>query len=240
MKVQKGDKIRLVRPTSKFKSVGEIFTVTNTVVHGIVITSDTSGEKAIFSDAELRHYFEKVDVKESVRKVSEEKIDKMLSESKKVFSKTLDKTTVVAVRLPNGFEMVESSSCVDPKAYSDEIGKEICLQRIRERLFEMESYHIQAMEYETMEIVDKMSKTNTGCPVPYQEITEAITKSAFDEMITEIKKVGAKDFTPYTFGEKLKEISQKYNVDMDELADAMAEKAAENIFNNVLQTMFRP
>lgn len=38
-----------------------------------------------------------------------------------------DRTTVVRCVLRNGFEIVESSACVDPKNYSEELGAEICM-----------------------------------------------------------------------------------------------------------------
>lgn len=45
------------------------------------------------------------------------------------------KTTVVRAELVNGFEIVESSSCVDTANYSEEIGAEICKERIRNKVW---------------------------------------------------------------------------------------------------------
>ena len=43
-----------------------------------------------------------------------------------------EKNTVVRAVLLNGFEIIESSSCVDPKNYDEELGTEICLKRIKD------------------------------------------------------------------------------------------------------------
>lgn len=53
------------------------------------------------------------------------------------------KTTVVHATLANGFEIVESSSCVDPKNYDEEIGKQICLQRIKDQVWHMLGFTLQ-------------------------------------------------------------------------------------------------
>lgn len=48
--------------------------------------------------------------------------------------------TVVVLQLPNGFTVVESSGCIDPANYSEEIGKEICLKRIEDKIWMLEGY----------------------------------------------------------------------------------------------------
>lgn len=44
------------------------------------------------------------------------------------------KTTVVSLKLPNGFTIVESSSCVDQANYDEEMGTQICVERIKNKL----------------------------------------------------------------------------------------------------------
>lgn len=53
------------------------------------------------------------------------------------------KTTVVHATLANGFEIVESSSCVDPANYSEELGVQICLERIRNRVWYLLGFLLQ-------------------------------------------------------------------------------------------------
>jgi len=51
-----------------------------------------------------------------------------------VFTKK-DKITIVIATLRNGFTIVESSACVDPKNYNEEIGAEICKERIKKQVW---------------------------------------------------------------------------------------------------------
>ena len=48
-----------------------------------------------------------------------------------------DCTTVVRCVLRNGFEIIESSTCVAPENYSQEVGEDICLEKIREKIYEL-------------------------------------------------------------------------------------------------------
>ena len=48
-----------------------------------------------------------------------------------------DRTTVVQARLANGYILTESSSCVDPRNYDPSIGEDICMQRIRNKVWEL-------------------------------------------------------------------------------------------------------
>lgn len=45
------------------------------------------------------------------------------------------KTTLVKATLRNGFVIVEASSCVDPANFDLEIGKEICLEKIKNQVW---------------------------------------------------------------------------------------------------------
>lgn len=54
-----------------------------------------------------------------------------------------DRTTVVRCVLRNGFEIVESSSCVDPKNYSEEYGAKICMERIKNKIWELLGFLLQ-------------------------------------------------------------------------------------------------
>lgn len=46
-----------------------------------------------------------------------------------------DKTTVVKATCKNGFEITKTSSCVDPANYSQELGAQICMERIKDKLW---------------------------------------------------------------------------------------------------------
>jgi hypothetical protein len=59
-----------------------------------------------------------------------------------------DKTTIVKAKLPNGFIIVESSSCVDPENFDEQIGYEICYNRIVNKIWELEGYALQKRVYD--------------------------------------------------------------------------------------------
>jgi hypothetical protein len=48
-----------------------------------------------------------------------------------------EKTTVLHAQLPNGFEVVTSSSCVDPADFDPEMGEQICRDRLEEKVWEL-------------------------------------------------------------------------------------------------------
>lgn len=62
----------------------------------------------------------------------------------KVESMTMgEKTTVTQITLKNGFIITESSSCVDPKNYSMEIGEEINLEHAKNKIWELLGFLLQ-------------------------------------------------------------------------------------------------
>lgn len=63
---------------------------------------------------------------------------------KEVHVSTLgDKTTLVRAILVNGFEIVESTGCVDKANYSEDIGAEICLNKIKDRIWYLLGFLLQ-------------------------------------------------------------------------------------------------
>ncbi len=76
-------------------------------------------------------------------KVTQAEIDTLLSGADVQVRTEFGKCTVVTVRLRNGFILTESSACVDPANYDAELGKRLCLQRIKNRLWELEGYALQ-------------------------------------------------------------------------------------------------
>lgn len=75
--------------------------------------------------------------------VTKEQVDDILANAEIDCKTIFGKTTVVTAKLPNGFVIVESSSCVDPANYNQDIGYEICMERIRNKVWELEGYVLQ-------------------------------------------------------------------------------------------------
>lgn len=74
--------------------------------------------------------------------VTENKIDALIELSIKQTMTVFGKVTVVCAKLPNGFVITESSGCVDPANYDEKIGYKICLERIKNKLWELEGYSL--------------------------------------------------------------------------------------------------
>jgi hypothetical protein len=51
--------------------------------------------------------------------------------------------TYVTVRMLNGFTLRESTTCVDPANYDEEIGKQICLKKIEDKIWYLLGYALQ-------------------------------------------------------------------------------------------------
>jgi len=79
-------------------------------------------------------------------KITQDHIDIIVNESKYLIQKVGEKTTVVLATLPNGFVILESSSCVDPANFDEEVGVEICKNRIENKIWELEGYVLQTNE----------------------------------------------------------------------------------------------
>lgn len=77
-------------------------------------------------------------------KITKEDINNILQQSVIETEKYIDKTTIVKATLPNGFVIVESSSCVDPSNFDMAIGKEICMKKIEDKIWELEGYKLQS------------------------------------------------------------------------------------------------
>lgn len=52
-------------------------------------------------------------------------------------------TTYVTVRMKNGFTLRESTTCVDPANYDEEIGKETCLRKLEDKVWFLLGYQLQ-------------------------------------------------------------------------------------------------
>lgn len=54
-----------------------------------------------------------------------------------------DKVTVVRATLRNGFELVESSACVSPENYDEELGAKICMEKIKGKVWFLLGFLLQ-------------------------------------------------------------------------------------------------
>lgn len=73
-------------------------------------------------------------------KITEQDINNIMNQSDIKTDTLYDKLTMVSMRLPNGFVLTETSGAVDKSNYNFDIGKQICLNRIKNKLWELEGY----------------------------------------------------------------------------------------------------
>ena len=145
----KDDKIKLVKPMGMFTNVGEICDVIDVSDSGVITFKFGNGmHMGCMSSDEFKKYFEKY---EEPKSVDINWIDKIVNESQINVTTVFDKCTVVACKLPSGFVIVESSACIDPKNYDKDLGVDICLNRIRDRICEMEAYKVSDEMWDSKE-----------------------------------------------------------------------------------------
>lgn len=89
--------------------------------------------------------------------VPKDVIDDLIARSEITVKTLFNKTTVVAMKLPNGFVLVESSSCVDPHNYDEAVGVQICKQKLENKLWELEGYRLQERFYMERSFRDAVS-----------------------------------------------------------------------------------
>lgn len=58
-----------------------------------------------------------------------------------------EKTTVVKATLKNGFEIVEASSCVSKENYDEKLGAEICMKKIKDKVWAFLGFLLQTGVY---------------------------------------------------------------------------------------------
>lgn len=78
-----------------------------------------------------------------INSITQELVDKMYDESEKLTYISFGKCLILSCKLKNGFVITESSACVDPKNFDAKIGVQICKERIKNKIWELEGYRLQ-------------------------------------------------------------------------------------------------
>ena len=79
--------------------------------------------------------------------VTQAAVDELMESCDIAVTTAFDKCTIVACKLPNGFVIVESSSCVDPANYDEDMGVDICMKNVEKKVWELEGYLLQNQLY---------------------------------------------------------------------------------------------
>lgn len=115
-------------------------------------------------------------------KVTQNDIDSLLDKAEVKEIVIFDKCLICAYRFENGFIIVESSACVDPKNFDLDIGRKICREHVENRLWELEGYVLQKS-------ASKQHQRRSS-----DEIKEAINnlspeaKSIYDSLLAKIQE----------------------------------------------------
>lgn len=188
-----GDKLIVTKTVAPFLKEGDIVKVTNIADDGII--SFAFGDDlhmGVMNISEYESHFKKIEekVETEAPTITEEYIASILEESDFEVFTTFDKCTVVSCRLPNGFVITESSACVSPENYDEDLGADICFDKIADKVWELEAYILQQELYEAATTC--CCEGCEGCPC--EECEEE-----FDECLdTDLDCDDCEDFTcPY-------------------------------------------
>ena len=147
--VKSGDTIILRKPMGAFTNIGEKCKV-QSVIDGVINFTFGGGlHLGCMSADELEKYFTVC----SAPKITDEEIEDTIRHTRFKTFTVFDKCTVVVAELPNGFIVTESSACVSPENYDEDVGYDICVKKIEDKIWELEGYRLQQKVYEDSLIV---------------------------------------------------------------------------------------
>ena len=75
--------------------------------------------------------------------VTQQDIDAIVSRGKTEILTIGEKTTMVVFTTIEGFEIAETSACVDKANYNKDLSAKICLEKIKAKLWAYEGYCLQ-------------------------------------------------------------------------------------------------
>lgn len=145
--IKRGHKIKLIKEMGVFKNVGEICDVIDVTPEVISFRFGKFNMGCISHD-EFCKYFMKYQKKPEIKPVDMREIERTIQRADMNVERAFDRTTVVTLKLPNGFQITESSSCIDANSYDENLAIEICKCSLAKRLAEMEAYHKMQSAYE--------------------------------------------------------------------------------------------
>ena len=92
--------------------------------------------------------------------------------------------TYMTVRMQNGFILRESTTCVDPINYDEEIGKKICLEKIEDKIWFLLGYQLQEQNFlDSLDVKNKVALELDGLEKKYFKLGKALENEAFREKV---------------------------------------------------------
>lgn len=149
--INTGDKMIVTKKVASFLDEGDIITIVDVADNGMISFAFGEGfmHKGIMNATECEEHFEKfIEKKAEAPTITEEDIAEIMENSEFEICTVFGKCTIVSCKLPNGFVITESSACVSPENYDEDMGAEICFDKIASKIWELEGYRLQQWLYE--------------------------------------------------------------------------------------------
>lgn len=87
--------------------------------------------------------------------------------------------TYVTVRMKNGFTLRESTTCVDPANYDENVGRQICLEKIEDKVWMLLGYALQdKLANEKTELVNRLIQEHTELKEKHNRLKEFLSHDA--------------------------------------------------------------
>ena len=152
MDIKIGDKLVVTKKMRGFFDEGTVVEVAHVGDDGMISFTfgENSANTGFMDSGTCEEHFEKIVEKPAENNaptITHEHVEEIMANSDIEVQTVFDKCTIVSCRLPNGFVIVESSACVSPENYDKDIGVNICLNKIMEKVWELEGYRLQAALY---------------------------------------------------------------------------------------------
>lgn len=119
-----------------------------------------------------------------LNKVTQEQIDRIITEGTIETQTMGKKTTVVRFISKEGFVIIESSSCVDKANYDVNLGKKYCLEKIISKLWEYEGYCLQKAMFCAKETTakERVEQEKTDLKTKIESLNSFLLSRKYDEM----------------------------------------------------------
>lgn len=91
--------------------------------------------------------------------------------------------TYVTVRMKNGFTLRESTTCVDPANYNEEVGKEICLQKIEDKVWFLLGYALQDKHPINQTFKDRLLIERQDLAERFSKLCAFVDTPKFEEVV---------------------------------------------------------
>lgn len=145
MSITNGDKLVVTKRVKGFLEEGDIIKVISTDESGTILFAfgEDFTHRGMMNHTECEEHFKKVEDKTEETDIISRLVDEIMVNSEIMAYTAFDKCTVVTCKLPNGSVIVESFDYLNPEYYNEEEGVDICLEKIADKIWELESYRYQ-------------------------------------------------------------------------------------------------